>query len=528
MILDIENERVFLKARQPEIVLKNLPQLAEPIRYRGHNMVVDLNYDTARVLRNMGFRVPMPIRWKYDWPGRFTPLEHQIATAEFVTQYRKCFVFNEMGTMKTASVLWAADYMMREELIDRALIVGPLSTLESVWRDEVFNVAMHRRAVVLHGSAERRLQMLRSDSDFYIINYEGLDIIASKLRKRTDINLLIVDEAAAYRNGTNERYKVLHSLLTMRTDLRVWLLTGTPCPNAPTDAWALTRLVNPARVPMYFNAWKRKTMVQMSTYKWKPRIGSSELAFQAMQPAIRFRKEDCIDLPPVTYERRQSALSKEQVRAYRDMRNFLKAEAAGMPVSAVNAADKLAKLRQILCGVVRQPDTGDYLPLDHAPRLQLLLDCIEQAAAKVLVIVPFKGIVQVLHDEVKEHYSCAVVNGDVSITKRNEIFRRFKQERDPHVLLCHPKVMAHGLTLTQADMLIFYAPIYSNEQDQQVRERINRPGQTRPMTIIQIGANSLEWSIYKQVEGNRISQESILDLYLNELNLPKINTEEPT
>jgi hypothetical protein len=77
--------------------------------------------------------------------------------------------------------------------------------------------------------------------------------------------------------------------------------------------------------------------------------------------------------------------------------------------------------------------------------------------------------------------------------------------------------MAHGLTLTEADMVVFYAPIYSNEESQQVMDRINRPGQKLKMTIVRIGGATLEWSIYAMVEGKRLSQESILELYKKEL-----------
>jgi SNF2 family DNA or RNA helicase len=143
----------------------------------------------------------------------------------------------------------------------------------------------------------------------------------------------------------------------------------------------------------------------------------------------------------------------------------------------------------------------------------VLLECIEQASAKAIVVVPFKGIMASLYENVGKRYSCEIVNGEVSTTKRNEIFRRFKQEADPHVLLCHPKVMAHGLNLTEADMTIFYGPIYSNDQSQQVMERFNRPGQKRNMTVVRLGAMPLEWEIYARVESNRVSQETILDLY---------------
>jgi len=488
-----------------------LPDQVEEVNWRGHNLAVDHSLDSTKIMRNLGIKVPSPIRYQYNWPGKYKPFEHQIVTSEFLTLHRKGFVLSEMGTAKTASALWAADYLMQQGHVRRALIVAPLSTLERVWRDEIFGITMHRTSVVLHGSAEKRLRLLQSKVDYYIVNYEGLDIIRDALKQRPDIDLFIVDEAAAYRNGNTERYKTFVSVLP--EGARLWLLTGTPCPNDPTDAWALARLVNKAKVPMYFGTWKRQTMQQVSTYKWRPRVGSRDMVFKVLQPAVRFAKKDCLDLPPVTYESRDAEMTKEQKKAFDLMRQHMVTYAGTHTIDAVNAADKIGKLRQILCGAVKDPVTGEYVELPHQPRLSVLMECIEQASAKVIVVVPFKGIIKYLQRDVAKKYSCEVVNGDVSPTKRNEIWRRFKQETDPHTVLCHPQVMAHGLTLTEADMLIFYAPIYSNEQNQQVMERINRPGQTRPMTIIRIGCNALEWEIYRQIEGRRVSQQSILDLY---------------
>jgi SNF2 family DNA or RNA helicase len=179
----------------------------------------------------------------------------------------------------------------------------------------------------------------------------------------------------------------------------------------------------------------------------------------------------------------------------------------------VNAADKINKLRQILCGAVKGKD-GEYIALDHKPRLNVLLECIQEAAAKVIVVVPFKGILRILEEEVtKAGYTVGVLNGDVSVNERNRIITAFKTTADPHVLLCHPMVMAHGLNLTEADMCIFYAPIYSNDQFQQVVERFNRPGQTRKMTVIRMGAMPVEWEIYKALDKKQEGQETILDMY---------------
>jgi SNF2 family DNA or RNA helicase len=517
MFVDTQYDRVFLKLKDTSALQLAIPDMIEEVSWKGHNIAVEHNLDSTKVLRNLGIKVPSPIKHKYGFPCPphiTAPFAHQIVTSEFLTLHRKGFVLNEMGTSKTASVLWAADYLMREREVQRALIVAPLSTLNIVWRDEIFNFIMHRTAVVLYGNAERRLELLDKRADFYIINYEGLPTIQRALRKRDDIDLLIVDEVAAYRNGNTERYKTLEEILDRRPrNSRRWFLTGTPCPNAPTDAWALARLVNKARVPMYFSTWKQKTMQKRTTHKWVPREGSKEMAFEVLQPAVRFAKKDCLDLPPVTFEARECAMTPEQKKAFDMMRQHMVTFAEEYEIDAVNAADKIGKLRQILLGALKHPETGEYIVLPHKPRLNVLLELIEQASAKVLVIVPYKGIARALKKEVGAHYSTELVNGDVTPKQRLEIFRRFKQEKHPHTLLCHPRVMAHGLTLTEADMLVFYGPIDSNEQNQQVMERINRPGQKRNMTIARIGANAMEWEMYRRVEGQRMEQEGMLELY---------------
>ena len=295
--------------------------------------------------------------------------------------------------------------------------------------------------------------------------------------------------------------------------MRLWLLTGTPCPNAPTDAWALTKLVSPSRVPQYFGTFKRETMSQVTQFKWRPRPEAYDIAFNAMQPAVRFKKADCLDLPPVMTEDRDAQMTKEQTQAFAAMKLLMQAEAKDREITAVNAADKVNKLRQILCGAIKDPETEEYLTLPHGPRFNVMLEAIESASAKVLVIVPFKGIINDLAKELNKHHSCAVINGDVSPRVRDKIIVDFKTQADPHVLLCHPKVMAHGLNLTEADTLIFYAPIYSNDEFQQVTERFNRAGQTRKMTIIRIAAHPLEWDIYRMVDNKKLTQDNILNLY---------------
>lgn len=525
MIVHKDSQSLLLKLRpEPYNTLREiLPNHSRPVSYDGHNLAVPHNLKVLKILRNMGINAPSPMRYFYNWPrpSRFAEIyEHQYATADFLTMHRKCFVLNEMGTMKTSSTCWAADYLIGLGEIKRVLIVAPLSVLDLVWRNELFDVCMHRTAVILHGDAEKRRMMFDKLADFYIINPEGLAIIAPQLATRKDIDLVIVDESADYRNAQTAKYEMLEKVTKNR---RLWMLTGAPAPQAPTDVWAQARLVDKARVPEHFTTFKRMTMQQVTTHRWVPKPGSHEMAYQALQPAIRFRKVDCIKLPPLTITSHACELTADQQKAYDAMKQHLVAEAAaGHTVTAANAADKISKLRQILLGSIK--DGENYITIDHSKRFKVLTNAIDSASAKVLVIVPFKGIARALvselnawHDKRQDGRRCVIVNGDVTPAERNRIFQDFRDDPDLNELVCHPHVMSHGLTLTQADMLVMYGPIYSNDRAAQVEARINRPGQTRSMSIIRIVANALERGIYAMVEGRAGQQHSMLELYNQEI-----------
>lgn len=512
MLVHKETGSLLLHAPDPFYIRDLIPK-SKVIEHDGYNVALKHTVESTKVLRNIGIDAPAPILSDYDWPGRYKPFAHQKVIAEFLTLHKRAFNLSEMGTGKTAATLWASDYLMKIGRVHRAVVLSPLSTVERVWMHDIFDVLMHRVGVVVHGTKEQREKALAVNADFYILNHDGVQIswLVDHIRKREDIDLVIVDEGSMFRNFGTKKYKALARML--RPDQRLWWLTGTPCPNAPTDAWAQAKMVSPNRVDQFFGAFRRRTMYQVSQFKWLPKPDAYNIAYEAMQPAVRFKKADCLDLPPVMIEDRECGMTKEQAVAFFDMKTVMMAEAKERQITAVNAADKINKIRQILCGVVKDPNTGEYLPLPHGPRTQVLLEAIQQASAKVLVVVPFKGIINELEKEVSQHYSVAVLNGDVSPKVRDKIIRAFKETPDPHVLLCHPKVMAHGLNLTEADTLIFYAPIYSNDEFQQVTERFNRAGQTRKMTIIRIASHPVEWKIYSLVDTKKVTQDNILNLY---------------
>lgn len=513
MFVDVRTQSLVLQVRDPFRIRDLLPCESRTLMSPHGNIVVKHTLETTRLLRNLGIQAPSPIRVTYPWPGQFSPYDHQEVMADTLTLHDRCFNLSEPGCGKTYAALWAADYLMGLGEVHRALICAPLSTLNTVWTGDIFKILLHRQCAVVHGSMEKRLKALDMDVDFYILNHDGIALteVAKLIRKRKDIDLIILDEAQFFRNSRTDKYKFLSWILERKR--RFWPMTGTPTPNAPTDAWSLAKLVNPTAVPKFFGAFQRETMAKVTAFKWVPLKGSDELVYKALRPAVRFKKAECLSLPPVTILNRQTRMTKEQRTAFEEMRESMIANLGTGGISAVNAADQINKLRQILCGAVKDPTTNRYTIINHSYRLSDLKDAIEEANAKVIVIVPFKGIIRALETELSVDYSVGVLNGDITPTTRTSTIAAFKTRKDPHVLLCHPRVMAHGLNLTEADTTILYAPIYSNDEYQQVIERFNRIGQMRHMNIFRLAAHPLEWSIYKMVDNKALSQDNILSLY---------------
>jgi SNF2 family DNA or RNA helicase len=272
-----------------------------------------------------------------------------------MTLNRRSFCFNDPGTGKTLSALWAADYLMSKGEVRRVLILCPLSIMHSAWMGDINRSIIHRSAVVAHHQqAARRIEMIQQDYEFVIANYDGLNLIASEIINDGRFDLVIVDEANAYKNPSTRRWKALASII--RPDTHLWMMTGTPASQSPVDAYGLARLVNPTGVPKFQTAWRDKVMNKISMFKWSPKANAREMVYEVLQPAIRFTKDQCLDLPPVITVTREVPMTPQPNKYYRLLKEQMMVRAAGETISAVNAGVAVNKLLQISCGAAYTDD----------------------------------------------------------------------------------------------------------------------------------------------------------------------------
>jgi SNF2 family DNA or RNA helicase len=502
MVMVVENRALVLRTRNPEkfsIIPKS--------KYLGesepgiHEVAVFWSLDEARVLKNLGVRdVPSPILGQYDWPGRYKPMEHQKETAAFLTMNKRAFVLSDPGTGKTLSALWAADYLMQKKQVRRVLILAPLSILHSAWLGDIGQSIIHRSAIIAHhAQAVRRVEMIQSNYEIVIMNYDGLPLVADEIIKDGRFDLVIVDEANAVKSASTRRWKTLNRIL--RPDTYLWMMTGTPAAQSPLDAYGLAKLVNPQSVPFSFTGWRDKVMNKVTMFKWVPKPDAKQTVYKALQPSIRFTKDQCLDLPPVVFQTREVDMTAQQMKYYKLLKEQLLVQAAGETISAVNAAAGLNKLLQISSGAAYSDDR-EVVEFDCTPRLNVLLEILEETDRKVLIFCMFRSIMDTIFDFLKARGQVVEqIHGDVTATKRADIINRFQTQPEPRVLVMQPQATAHGITLTAADTVVFYGPLMSVEQYWQAIARTDRKGQdSDKVRVIHIESSPVEKKMFKALQ----------------------------
>lgn len=484
-------------------------------RYSKKFLFVPHRNDETKVLNNLGYNIPAPISCYYSWQNT-TPFDSQKATAKLLTLSRRGYVLNAMGTGKTRAALFACDYLMANRDISGVLIIAPLSTITTVWERELFTTFPERTCCTLYGSKNKRLRLLSIASDFYVINHDGVNVIGDELQNNTHIDTVIIDELAVFRNARTERWRMLNKICKNKKN--VWGMTGSPTPNAPTDAYAQAKLITPESIPRSFRRFRADTMYQVSQFKWLPRKNANDVVYNALQPAVRYTLDECTDIPEVTYSTREVMLTKEQQKAYKDMYSQLEVELATHPmqgkVTAANAGVQLFKLIQISGGFIYGPD-GVVDTYDHKPRLHELSNIIDSSEKKVIVFTPYRHSVNTLFKFLSKKYDTAAIHGGIPKNKRDKIFAYFQHANRFRILIAHPGTMAHGLTLTAANTIVWFLPPPSLEVYEQANARTPRPGQTHKTHIIHIQATPIETHVYKTIERRGNVQRELLSMFQN-------------
>jgi SNF2 family DNA or RNA helicase len=264
--VQIVNDKVLLvRTRRPNLITEHIKKSAVVGQEQDvYEVAVNWGLKEAQMLANLRIKnVPSTIKRDYQWTGRLTPFAHQKETSSFLTLHLKAFCFNEQGTGKTASVIWAADYLMNIGEVKRVLVLCPLSIMKSAWQQDLFKFAMHRSCSVAHGDPKTRAKVIDAGAEFVIINFDGLAVVKQEILDG-GFDLVVVDEANAYKNPQTNRWKILKEIAAQSKWL--WMMTGTPAAQSPIDAYGLAKLVNPDNTPKYYGQFRDQVMYKATQF----------------------------------------------------------------------------------------------------------------------------------------------------------------------------------------------------------------------------------------------------------------------
>jgi len=440
------------------------------------------------------------------------PFTHQMSATKFLLMNPRAFNFSDLGTGKTLSSIWAADFLMCNDKVKRALIVCPLSTMQPVWGREIFTNFPHRKYAIAHGNKAYRESIIAGNADFVIINHDGVVIMEEVLIK-AKFDLIIIDELTAFKKHTTNRSKSMINIC--RYAKGVHGLTGAPTPNSPTEAFGQAKVVNPSNpyLPKYYTAFRDSVEQQVGPFLWLPKPNAPDVVNRVLQPAIRFERDTCLDLPPCQYENVVVEFTDEQKKVYDQMKKELLVEYAAGEITAVNAAVKAMKLLQIASGSVKD-DAGNAYKLDSSTRDDELWRIFEETGkTKLVVFCAFRASIEHLVEFFrKKGAKTECIYGSVNPKARADHIKSF-QDGDLQILVIQPQSSAHGITLTAANVIVWHSLVPSGEIYTQANGRITRAGQTRKQLILHLIGCMAEKRILQIVQNKEALSHEVLDMF---------------
>ena len=435
------------------------------------------------------------------------PYAHQLKALEMSWNKEVFAYFMEMGTGKSKVLLDNISMLYDKGKINGALIVAPKGVYKN-WSDSEIpeHLVDHidKKTVLWQALINKKQQdkldtLFKPEVDLHILimNVEafstkkGLDFAAKFLSCHNA--LVAVDESTTIKNPGAQRTKNILRLSKLSKYRRI--LTGSPVTKSPLDLYTQCEFLDPWLLDCTSYYAFRTRYALMKTANFNGRSvqivtgykNLAELSEIVKKFSYRVLKDDCLDLPPKTFMKRIIQLSPEQKRVYSQMKSMALAELNGKMTTTFNAITQIMRLQQITCGHFKADD-GSVQEIKNN-RITELMDLLEEVEGKAVIWAHWRHDIATIVREIEKEYPGSVMTyyGDTNTDDRQKAIREMQNpESKVRFLVGTPQTGGYGITLTGASTMIYYSNGYDLEKRQQSEARIDRIGQEKPMTYIDI------------------------------------------
>jgi SNF2 family DNA or RNA helicase len=436
------------------------------------------------------------------------PFAHQAAYLQRFWDHQVAALFADMGTGKSFMLINNIAMLYDQGRINAALIVAPKGVYRN-WVDT--EIPKHMPEHVIHrvalwSATPRKAEEQALDSLFEIT--EDLKILVMNIEafstpKGTKFAqrflfvhnaMMAIDESTTIKTPNSKRSKNTEKTGKMAKYRRI--MTGSPVTKSPLDLYQQCAFLSEACLdsPSYYAFQARYAVTferRVATHSFKQIVGYrklDELKEKLDRFSFRVKKEECLDLPDKLYVKREVDLTDEQVKAYNEMKTMALAQFNEGLMSTVNALTQLMRLHQIVCGHVKL-DSGAVLPLPNK-RIDELMSIVEETDGKMIIWATYRHDIDAIKKALQTEYGMESVGtyyGDTETDERQRVVAEFQNpESKLRFFVGNPSTGGYGLTLTAANVVVYYSNSFDLEKRLQSEDRAHRIGQTKNVTYIDL------------------------------------------
>ena len=442
-----------------------------------------------------------------NYKFKMKPYAHQLTALEKSWNRDNFAYFMEMGTGKTKVLIDNLAMLYDKGRVDGALIVAPKGVVGTWYNQElpnhlpehIENVTVLWQANINKKQQDKLDQLFKTGHELHVIimNVEAFStdkgrLFAAKFL-RSHKSMIAIDESTTIKNPKAKRTKNILSLSSLAKYKRI--MTGSPVTKNPLDLYSQCEFLDPRLLDFASYYSLRNRYAEMKTMHVSGRSIQvvhkfrhlDELSDTLKPFSYRVLKQDCLDLPDKVYIKRNISLSKEQRQVYDQMKKEAVAILNGKQVNSVTVLSQLMRLHQITCGHFTAND-GSTQEIKNN-RIQELLDVLEEVEGKAIIWAHYQHDVKNIKKHIqKEHGPGSVVDyyGLTPQDQRQKNIKKFQANNGVRFLIGTPQTGGYGITLTEANTVIYYSNGYDLEKRMQSEDRAHRIGQKKTVTYVDL------------------------------------------
>ena len=442
-----------------------------------------------------------------DYKFKTKPYAHQLTALEKSWNKENFAYFMEMGTGKTKVLIDNLAMLYDKGKIDGALIIAPKGVVKTWYEQElpihlpnhIENVSVLWQPNITKTQQEKLDTLFEIDSALHILvmNVEALSTEKGVKFATKFINshkaMMAIDESTTIKTPTARRTKNIIKIGINAKYKRI--MTGSPITKNPLDLYTQCEFLDPWLLDFSSYYAFRNRYAEMKTMHVHGRSiqvidkfqNLGELSDTVKEFSYRVLKEDCLDLPPKNFIKRHITLTPDQKKVYEQMKKAAIAVLNGKVTTTMTVLTQLMRLHQITCGYVTADD-GTTQQVE-SNRLNELMSILEETEGKVIIWANYQlSVGEIIQKIIKVYGKDSYVHyyGLTPQEDRQDFIRKFQNDPKCRFIIGTPQTGGYGITLTQANTVIYYSNGYDLEKRLQSEDRAHRIGQKKTVTYIDL------------------------------------------